>query len=49
MSRFPYLFLGDADGRFTGKRYLKLLQHTNRLSEGFLEMVGDWVSGRLKP
>jgi dienelactone hydrolase len=27
-----HLFLKDKDGRFTNKRYLKLLEHTNRLS-----------------
>jgi len=44
-----HLFLKDTDGRFTDKRYWKLLRHTNRLSETFLKMVADWVSSRLKP
>ena len=44
-----HLFLKDTDGRFTDKRYWKLLHHTNRLSETFLKMVADWVSSRLKP
>jgi dipeptidyl aminopeptidase/acylaminoacyl peptidase len=44
-----HLFLKDTDGRFTDKRYWKLLQHTNKLSEGFLKIVADWVSSRLKP
>ena len=44
-----HLFLKDTDGRFTDKRYWKLLHHTNRLSEGFLKIVADWVSTRLKP
>jgi uncharacterized protein len=44
-----HLFLEDTDGRFTDKRYWKLLHHTNRLSEGFLKIVADWVSSRLKP
>ena len=42
-----HLFLEDTDGRFTDKRYLKLLRHTNRLSEGFLKIVAVWVSSRL--
>jgi len=44
-----HLFLKDTDGRFTDKRYWKLLHHTNKLSEGFLKIVADWVSSRLKP
>ncbi|MFC1533947.1 alpha/beta hydrolase family protein [Thermodesulfobacteriota bacterium] len=44
-----HLFLKDTDGRFTDKRYWKLLQHTNKLSEGFLKIMADWVSSRLKP
>lgn len=44
-----HLFLEDTDGRFTDKRYWKLLHHTNSLSEGFLKIVADWVSSRLKP
>lgn len=44
-----HLFLKDTDGRFTNKRYFKLLHHTNRLSEGFLKIVADWASSRLKP
>ena len=44
-----HLFLEDTDGRFTDKRYWKLLHHTNRLSEAFLKTVADWVSNRLKP
>ena len=44
-----HLFLKDSDGRFTDKRYWKLLHHTNKLSEGFLKIVADWVSSRLKP
>lgn len=44
-----HLFLEDTDGRFTNKRYWKLLHHTNRLSESFLNMVADWVSSRLEP
>ena len=44
-----HLFLEDADGRFTDKRYLKLLHHTNRLSEGLVKTVADWVSSRLRP
>ena len=43
-----HLFLKDTDGRFTDKRYLKLLHHTNRLSEDFLKIVADWASSRLK-
>jgi dipeptidyl aminopeptidase/acylaminoacyl peptidase len=42
-----HLFLKDTDGRFTDKRYLKLLRHTNKLSESFLKIIGDWVSNRL--
>jgi dienelactone hydrolase len=42
-----HLFLKDTDGRFTDKRYLKLLRHTNRLSESFLKIIGDWFSNRL--
>jgi dipeptidyl aminopeptidase/acylaminoacyl peptidase len=42
-----HLFLKDTDGRFTDKRYLKLLRHTNRLSESFLKIIVDWVSSRL--
>ena len=42
-----HLFLKDTDGRFTDKRYLKLLRHTNRLSESLLKIIGDWVSNRL--
>ena len=44
-----HLFLQDTDGRFTDKRYLKLLHHTNRLSESLLNMIGDWASSRLRP
>jgi dipeptidyl aminopeptidase/acylaminoacyl peptidase len=44
-----HLFLKDTDGRFTDKRYWKLLHHTNTLPEGFLKIVADWVSSRLKP
>ena len=44
-----HLFLHDTDGRFTDKRYLKLLDHTNRLSESLLNMIGNWISSRLKP
>jgi len=44
-----HLFLKDTDGRFTDKRYWKLLHHTNRLSEDFLKITADWVSSRLKP
>ena len=44
-----HLFLKDTDGRFTDKRYSKLLQHTNKLSEDFLKMVAYWVTSRLKP
>ena len=43
-----HLFLKDPDGRFTDKRYVKLLRNTNRLSEDLLKMVADWVSSRLK-
>jgi dipeptidyl aminopeptidase/acylaminoacyl peptidase len=42
-----HLFLKDADGRFTNKRYLKLLIHTNKLSENLLKLVSDWFSSRL--
>ncbi|MGD9096862.1 MAG: alpha/beta fold hydrolase [Desulfobacterales bacterium] len=44
-----HLFLKDSDGRFTNKRYLKLLRHTNQLSEEILTIVADWVSSRLEP
>jgi dipeptidyl aminopeptidase/acylaminoacyl peptidase len=44
-----HLFLKDTDGRFTDKRYWKLLHHTNTLPEGFLKIVADWISSRLKP
>lgn len=43
-----HLFLKDTDGRFTDKRYVKLIRNTNRLSEDLLKMVADWVSSRLK-
>jgi dipeptidyl aminopeptidase/acylaminoacyl peptidase len=43
-----HLFLKDTDGRFTDKRYWKLLHHTNRLSDDFLKIVADWVSSRLR-
>jgi dipeptidyl aminopeptidase/acylaminoacyl peptidase len=46
---YNHLFLKDADGRFTNKRYLKLLRHTNQLSEEILTIVADWVSSRLEP
>jgi dipeptidyl aminopeptidase/acylaminoacyl peptidase len=42
-----HLFLIDTDGRFTDKRYVKLLEHTNRLSESFLKIIADWISKRL--
>jgi hypothetical protein len=42
-----HLFLKDPDGRFTNKRYLKLLIHTNKLSENLLKLVSDWFSSRL--
>jgi dipeptidyl aminopeptidase/acylaminoacyl peptidase len=44
-----HLFLKDTDGRFTDKRYWKLLHHTNKLSDGFLKILADWVSSRLRP
>lgn len=44
-----HLFLKDSDGRFTDKRYLKLLHHTNKLSEDILIILSDWVSSRLNP
>jgi dipeptidyl aminopeptidase/acylaminoacyl peptidase len=44
-----HLFLEDADGRFTGKRYWKLLQHTYRLREEVLDIIADWLSSRLAP
>jgi dipeptidyl aminopeptidase/acylaminoacyl peptidase len=44
-----HLFLKDKDGRVTNKRYLKLLEHTNRLSEDLLTTITDWVSSRLEP
>jgi len=44
-----HLFLKDQDGRFTNKRYFKLLEHTNRLSEDLLRTISDWVSIHLKP
>jgi len=43
-----HLFLEDPDGRFTDKRYLKLLRNTNTLSDDFLKIVTDWVSSRFK-
>lgn len=43
-----HLFLKDTDGRFTDKRYVKLLRNTNRVSEDFLKIVADWFSSRLK-
>jgi dipeptidyl aminopeptidase/acylaminoacyl peptidase len=44
-----HLFLKDEDGRFTNKRYLKLLEHTNRLSEALLKTISDWISAHLEP
>ncbi len=44
-----HLFLKDSDGRFTNKRYLKLLRHTNQLSVEILTVISDWVSIRLEP
>ena len=35
-----HLFFEDSDGRFTNKRYFKLLHHTNKLSEGFSKNSG---------
>jgi len=43
-----HLFLKDPDGRFTDKRYVKLLRNTNRLSEDLLKMVSDWFCSRFK-
>jgi len=43
-----HLFLKDPDGRFTDKRYVKLLRNTNRLSEDLLRMMADWVSSRFR-
>jgi dipeptidyl aminopeptidase/acylaminoacyl peptidase len=42
-----HLLLKDTDGRFTDKRYVKLLHNTNKLSEGFLKIVVDWMSSHL--
>jgi dipeptidyl aminopeptidase/acylaminoacyl peptidase len=42
-----HLFLKDPDGRFTDKRYLKLLHNTNKLSEDILIILSDWVACRL--
>jgi len=43
-----HLFIKDSVGRFTDKRYVKLLRNTNRLSEDLLKIVADWVSSRLE-
>jgi len=42
-----HLFLKDKDGRFTNKRYLKLLEHTNRLSDELLTTISDWIYSHL--
>jgi dipeptidyl aminopeptidase/acylaminoacyl peptidase len=42
-----HLLLKDTDGRFTDKRYVKLLHNINRLSDDFLKIVADWISSHL--
>ena len=42
-----HLFLKDKDGRFSNKRYLKLLEHTNRLSDELLTTISDWIYSHL--
>lgn len=40
-----HLFLKDTDGGY--RRYAELLRHTNQLSDGVLDMLGNWLSSRL--
>ncbi len=40
-----HIFLEDPDGFF--RRYGELLAHTNQLSDGVLELIADWLVGKL--